>query len=183
MRVAITGHRPDAFVQSRYSKDMVLRIADNIVGSFLREYSDDLVFNLGGAIGVDQWAGMACIDNMVKFHLYLPFLPEIQSKYWLEEQADELGRQMQKAEGVTIVDPSGNYDVSRYHERDRKMVDDSDIVVAFWVGKRRGGTFYTMKYGLSQSKFVLNALDELRPVFKENLQAGWTPPTMRSEEL
>jgi len=58
------------------------------------------------------------------------------------------------------------------------MVDCADFVVAFWVGKRRGGTFNTMKYALKQSKFVFNGLNELRPVFSESLKLGWTPPTV-----
>lgn len=178
MRVAITGHRPDPFIQSHYSQEKLAMIIDGVVATFDREHGEDLSFNLGGAIGADQWVGQACIENAVKFHLYLPFLPEVQSKYWGAEQKQQLSRQIEKASSVTIVDPSGNYEVWRYEERNRIMIDDADILVAFWVGKKRGGTYNAIKYALSKSKPVLHALDNLRWLFKEDLSKGWTPPTM-----
>lgn len=180
MRVAITGHRPDAFIQSHYTENRLSLIVGGTIATFQREYGDDLIFNLGGAVGADQWVGDACIEQGVKFHLYLPMLPEVQSKYWSSVQQSNLEKQMAAAAGVTIYDPSGKYDVATYHMRDRKMVDNADIVVAFWVGKKKGGTYNTMKYALGQSKFVLNALNSLRPVFSDDLKTGWTPP--RSEQ-
>lgn len=153
-----------------------MRYADDVVCILKREYGADLRLNLGGAIGADQWAGAAAISHGVRFSMYLPFLPQIQAKFWSGEQRGELDRQLRHASRITIVDTDSKYDVARYHERDRMMVDDANFVVAFWVGRRRGGTHATMKYALSKGKFVLNALDGLRPVFRENLNEGWTPP-------
>jgi len=181
VKIAITGHRPDAFLVSHYTPEMVKHIADGIVCSMAREYGKDLCFNLGGAMGVDLWVGEACIEHNVKFHLYLPFHPTIQARYWSDDLKAELDRQMQKAVGIDIVDPDpkSTYHVARYQERNKCMVDSAQFVIAFWVGKRRGGTFNAMKYALSQSKVVLNAIDELRPQFKEDLKRGWTPPTVK----
>lgn len=191
MRVAITGHRPDAFIQSHYSEGQVQLIADGVVATFQRQYGsgqhtgagDDceikappLAFNVGGCIGADQWVGRACIGAGVPYYLFMPMTLEVQSRYWSQNQTDELRSQVETSEGVDIVDPSGNYSVQNYFIRDRRMVDNADIVVAFWVGKKKGGTYQTMKYALKQSKFVFNALDGLRPVFSEDLQKGWTPP-------
>jgi uncharacterized phage-like protein YoqJ len=106
-------------------------------------------------------------------------LPQVQAKFWSDQQRAELDRQLRSASKIMIVDSTGEYDVVKYHERDRLMVDEADFVVAFWVGRRRGGTFETMKYALSKSKFVLNALDGLRPVFKQDLEVGWTPPHLK----
>ncbi len=180
--VCITGHRPDSFLVSHYQPDAVRRLAGDIVCRLRREYGDELMLNLGGAVGADQWMGAAAIEHDVKYGLFLPFLPQIQAKYWDEGQRAELDRQMKSASRIVVVDPSGQYDVVKYHERDRLMVDEADFVVAFWVGRRRGGTFETMKYALSKSKFVLNALDGLRPVFRGDLEAGWTPPHLREEK-
>jgi uncharacterized phage-like protein YoqJ len=150
-------------------------IIDGVVATFQREYKDGLVFNLGGCIGADQWVGRACMELGVEFNLYLPMLPELQSRYWTQTGKDELTAQLNATSSVDIVDSSGLYNIASYHERDKKMVDNADILVAFWVGKRKGGTFFTMKYALKNSKFVFNALDSLRPVFKEDLKKGWTP--------
>lgn len=180
-KVCITGHRPDSFIVSHYSEGAVRRLASDIACVLKREYGDDLTLNLGGAVGADQWMGAAAIEHGVKFGLFLPFLPQVQARFWTDDQRQEFDRQLRAASRIMVMDTSGDYDVARYHERDRMMVDEADFVVAFWVGRRRGGTFETMKYALSKSKFVLNALDGLRPVFKQNLEAGWTPPHLRKD--
>jgi uncharacterized phage-like protein YoqJ len=180
-KVCITGHRPDSFLVSHYQLEAVKRLASDVACALKREYGDELVFNLGGAIGADQWMGAAAIEHGVKYSLFLPFLPQVQALYWDDQQREELDRQMKNAARIVVVDPSGQYDVAKYHERDRLMVDDADFVVAFWVGRRRGGTFETMRYALSKSKFVLNALDRLRPVFKQDLESGWTPQHLKGE--
>ena len=58
------------------------------------------------------------------------------------------------------------------------MVDSSHFLVAFWVGKRRGGTYNTIKYALEKSKFVYNALNDRKPINIADLKKGWTPPTV-----
>jgi len=176
VRVCITGHRPDPFLVSHYELDTVIRLAEDVAYTLKREYGDELLLNLGGAIGADQWMGSAAIKNSIRFGLFLPFLPQVQARFWSDGQRTELDRQMRSASRIVVVDSSGKYDVARYHERDCLMVDEADFVVAFWVGRRRGGTFATMAYALSKSKFVFNAMDGLRPVFKQDLEAGWTPP-------
>ena len=180
MNIAVTGHRPDAFLVSHYSVDSVIRIADNAVCVLKREFGEDLKFNLGAAIGVDQWVGMACIENNVNYHMYLPFHPAVQSKYWTSEQKIELDRQLKLASGINIVEPNINaeYAPYLYQERNEKMIDNADFVVAFWVGKKRGGTYHAINYGLKQSKFVFNALNDFRLICKDDLKTGWTPPTV-----
>jgi len=184
--VAVTGHRPDSFLVSHYSPETVQRIAEDTIFVLQKQYKDDLILNLGGAIGADQWAGEACIALNVRYKLYLPFPPEVQSKFWSKEHREILERQMSKACGMEIIDPSGRYHVSKYQERNKRMVDDADFVLAFWVGRRKGGTFNYIKYALKESKFVYNALDENsftdnRFVVNEDLTKGWRPPTLRGE--
>lgn len=172
--ITITGHRPDAYLVSHYSIESLQRRASDIVAIFKREHGDELCFNLGGALGADQWFGQACIEQNVKFHLYLPFDPEVMGKYWKEEQKEILKEQVNKASGIVIVNPSG-YSKKDYYVRNIHMVDNSNFVVAFWVGKRAGGTYNCIDYALKKNKFVFNALNGLRPIFKENLVSGWTP--------
>lgn len=180
VQVAITGHRIDSFLISHYEPQTVMYIIDNTVWKLKKEYKDDLCLNVGGAIGADLWVSTACINNNVKFKIYLPFHPKVHTKHWTSEQRAELDRQLQKANGINIIepDPEIEYTVGKYFERNQLMIDDASFVVAFWVGKRRGGTFHAMNYALNKSKFVFNALDGLRPIFKEDLSKGWTPPTV-----
>ena len=182
MKISISGHRPDGFISSHYNNETIKRIANDMVFVLKKQYKKDLVFNLGGAIGADQWVGDACIEHNVPFNLYLPFLPETQSKFWKKEQIENLYKQIDLAIGITIIDPSGQYNPSNYQIRNQKMIDDSNILIAFWVGKRRGGTYNAIKYAINDSKFALNALNELKPVFLEDLIKGWTPPTVNNRE-
>lgn len=39
--------------------------------------------------------------------------------------------------------------------RDRRMVDDCDILLAVWDGKPWGGTYYTCRYALEKGRNVL----------------------------
>jgi hypothetical protein len=76
--------------------------------------------------------------------------------------------------------------VSKYQERNERMVDEADFLLAFWVGRRKGGTFNCMKYANRRSKLIFNALDENsftdnRSIDKRDLIKGWTPPTLRGE--
>lgn len=179
--IAVTGHRPDSFLVSHYSNDMINKIVGDIVSAFKREHKDELIFNLGGAIGIDQWVGAACIEQNIPYVLYLPFHPDVQSKFWKEDQKQELERQIKHASGIVIINPniSAPYEVYNYQKRNEKMIDESNFVVAFWVGKKTGGTYNAIKYGLKRSKFVLNGLNELKPLFKEDLSKGWTPPIVK----
>jgi len=181
MKIAITGHRPDTFLISHYLIDTVKRIASDTVCVFQREFKDDLMFILGGALGADQYVGMGCIEHNTPYKMYLPFHPIMQTKYWTKDDRNELDRQLSLAMGIDIIDPNieSVYNAKRYQERNIKMVDESNIVVAFWVGRRQGGTFNTIQYALNQSKFVFNALDNNRPIFKDDLNNGWTPPFLR----
>jgi uncharacterized phage-like protein YoqJ len=182
--IAITGHRPDSFLVSHYSPETVKRIADDTVWRLKKEYDHELVFNVGGALGADTWVAEACIEHNAKYRMYLPFHPSVQTAHWTPEQRKNLDHQLKYAMGIDIAEPDPNieYSVHKYFERNKKMVDDAQFVVSLWVGKRRGGTFETMKYALSQGKFVFNALDNLRPIFKDDLKKGWTPPTVGSDE-
>ena len=180
--IAITGHLPDTFLISHYSHEEIKRRINDVVAIFKREHGDDLCFNLGGAQGADTWAAQACMDHNVKFHMFLPFPTEVHCKYWEEDQIAEFKTQLIRASGIDILDPSNSNKDNRhklYALRDKKMVDCANFVVAFWVGKKAGGTYNCMDYALEQSKFVFNALNELKPVFKVDLQNGWSPERVK----
>ena len=175
MKITITGHRPDDFLVSHYSLDTVERIADDVVCILKRQY-DDLIFNIGGALGTDQIVGNVCLKYGIPYHVFLPFSMSEMTRYWKQEDKDNLQKQIDNASGIFVCEPYFNN--SAYQKRNIKMVDNSAFVVSFWVGKRRGGTFNCMEYALQKSKFVFNALDDLRPIFKEDLKKGWTPPVL-----
>lgn len=177
VRVAVTGHRPDSFLVSHYDLETIKRVVSDVAVILKREYKDNLIFNLGGAVGIDQWMGQTCIQEEIPYVLYLPFAPSLHTKFWEQKDKDELNRQISCASGIDIVEPNEEAEVMiyNYQKRNERMVDNADFVLAFWVGKRKGGTYNTIKYGLKNAKFVLNGLNELKPIFKEDIKRGWTP--------
>ena len=50
MIIAVTGHRPDAFLVSHYSPETIARMASDMVCVFKREFGDDLLFAVAEAL-------------------------------------------------------------------------------------------------------------------------------------
>jgi len=184
MKICITGHRPNSFLISHYTPEMIIRMANDMVYVLKREFDNELFFNLGGAVGADQWVGNACIENKVPYKLYLPYHPSIQAKYWTKEQRKVLDDQLKNASAIEILEPDINskYSPHIYMERNKRMVDDGNLVMAFWTGRRKGGTYHAISYALKQSKLVLNVLDKNRLILKNDLENGWTPPFLRGND-
>ena len=152
---------------------------DNVVAALKREYGEELSFNLCGSVGTGHWAARSCIEHNIPFHVYLSFTSEVISQHWSESQKQDLNNQINNARSCSIVDPvSNSWIAGRFQEKNEQMIDNANFVISFWVGKRQGQTFDAMNYALEQSKFVFNGLDALRPIFKENLGRGWSPPTV-----
>lgn len=183
MRIAISGHRKDALTQSKYSEEYIKMIIKNVVFRLKKEYQDKLIFNLGGAQGIDSYFGEICLEEKIKFQIYLPFHPKIHTKFWNTEETSLFENLLKNAIGLQISDPdpNQNYKKENYFVRNNNIINEASFLIAFWVGKKRGGTFEAMNYALSQSKFVFNALNEMKLVFKEDLANGWTPPTMENK--
>lgn len=183
MKIAITGHRPNSFLISHYNLSQIEQLADDQVCILKRQYGDELIFLLGGAVGTDQMVGNSCIKHNVKFKLFLPYYPSIQAKFWKDSQKKELNRQLKKASGIHIINPNvdAEYSFDAYIKRNKLIVDSSDFVLSFWSGKRKGGTYLTISYALKQNKITLNALDNNSLILNDHLKNGWTPVFLRGE--
>lgn len=180
MRIAITGHKPDTFLQSKYTQEQVKRIINDIIWIMKKQYGNELIVNIGGELGTELWTGQACMDHSIRYNIYLPFYNSIHTVYWNENEEEDLNKQIKRANGIYYVDPNPNahYNKENRKQRDNKMVDDASFVVGFWAGKKIGRTYNTLAYTLLQNKFVFNGLNDLKPLFNEDLEKGWTPPTM-----
>jgi uncharacterized phage-like protein YoqJ len=49
----------------------------------------------------------------------------------------------------------GGYDVKKIHARNRWIVDESDVVIAVYDGRQRGGTYSTLRYAKQKRKPIL----------------------------
>lgn len=114
-------------------------------------------FYAGGAIGFDSICSLAVLDlkefnKDIELHLVLP-CPQYQ-KNWRTENITEY-------EMIKINSDSMEYISSFYYDncnlhRNKCLVDKSDIVIAYYDGRARGGTKHTINYAKSKNKPVIN---------------------------
>jgi predicted Rossmann fold nucleotide-binding protein DprA/Smf involved in DNA uptake len=139
MLVGITGHRPE-------------RLGRNwpVVERWIAEKIDKYRSNCGevGVIsgmaqGVDQIAARVAIKKGVGLKCYFPF-PHRMSDFekYAIENAEEVRYEFDK------------YVPQSYTTRDRRIVDDCDVLLVVWDGVKSGGTYYTYKYALEKGKKV-----------------------------
>ena len=97
------------------------------------------------AQGVDQIAALVAINNGVQVSCYFPYKKKLYGgqEYYIVENAAEV-RYICK-----------EYQKGCYIKRDRRMVDDCDLLLVVWDGKPWGGTYLTYQYALEEGKDVL----------------------------
>jgi predicted Rossmann fold nucleotide-binding protein DprA/Smf involved in DNA uptake len=110
-----------------------------IIGS-RRRYDKDSVFKLvdclpldcvvvsGGCRGVDTWAEIRAKQRGLKTLVFRPDLSNIKNRYDM---------------------------IQRYYERNKKIAQHSDVIVAFVAPDRRGGTENTIKWAKMFGKKVV----------------------------
>ena len=88
--------------------------------------TDDIVVS-GGCRGVDTWAEKAADTRGLKKLIFKPCI----------------------LKGMTYGEK-----VLEYYKRNRKIVDNADVVYALMSSRRKGGTGYTVDYAKSKGKKV-----------------------------
>jgi len=118
-------------------------------------------FISGMALGVDIWCAEIILRLKKRYRditLECALPCAAQSRYWSEEQRQRYYDILAYADRVSKIS-------ERYHrgcmmERNRYMVDKSEIVLAVWNGKPHGGTYNTLRYAVKKRKriIILNPL-------------------------
>lgn len=153
--VCFTGHR---------------KIPENVI-PVLRELLNDVldslydrgarIFKAGGAVGFDTMAAQAVIDlrnrrndRSVKLHLCLA-APD-QAKSFSQYDAIIFRMVTENADSVTYE--SEKTTSASYFARNRKLVDGSDVCVAYCTAQS-GGTYYTCTKALTSGVEFINLAD------------------------
>lgn len=113
------------------------------------------VFINGGALGFDALAALAVLGLKNKYpkielHIYVPH--KGQSDKWNDDNQKIYDYILSRADKVNILEEE--YSSECMHVRNRRMVDDSDYVIAY-VKKNSGGSYYTAKYAESVGKKII----------------------------
>ncbi len=165
-KIGLTGHRPSGFSNAGYA----LKICKATIAYYahtLHSKNHPIEFNAGGCIGADMWAIEKARQIGIPYNLYLPFPGYLQTSRWSPEDARMYNAHVLQAKSIWTA--RQNYAASAYFVRDQKIVDNSHFVVAFWEGRRSGGTYNTIKYALNKGKQVFNALDDLTEIVPTNI--------------
>lgn len=150
-----TGHRKIPAIKK---KAVVQQLKTEIIALINQGY---LYFGVGGALGFDTLAAEAIIELRkqyphIKLILVLPC--ETQTKGWKEKDIeiyDEIKHRADK-----IVYTSREYTGGCMHKRNRHLVDNSSVCIAY-LTERTGGTAYTVYYATKHGLTIRNIADLL----------------------
>jgi uncharacterized phage-like protein YoqJ len=165
-KIGIIGHSPEHF-SNPTPDEIVSKIKDAIeLLRYQYKDADHLIFNVAGETGVGLWAAEYCMNEVLNYHMFLPFVPDKTSENWLDEQKALLNACYNPANAITICNDENEDFVDASL---KQIVDGSNFTICFWVGKKQGKTYDIIQYALANNKIVLNGLDGLRLVTNEDL--------------
>ena len=106
----------------------------------------------GMAIGADQLFSVICIRLSIPFIAAIPF--KDQEKFWPDNIKKQYFKILEKAKEVVMVS-EGGFTKNKYQIRNEYIVNNSDIMLAYWNGAD-SGTGNCIKYTESQNKKYIN---------------------------
>lgn len=140
MKVAITGHRSQRIKGQEKRIEKWIEEQIRIISQF---YGRVILID-GVTQGVDQIAALVALKMGVQVSCYFPYRKKL---YGVQEYIAE-----NAAEVRFIRD---RFQIGCYIERDRRMVDDCDLLLAVWDGKKNGGTWQTYKYAFDKGVDII----------------------------
>lgn len=148
MIVCGTGHRPDKL--GGYTDDVFEDLVWEATAWLDANRTTERVIS-GGALGWDQALAQAAIDLKIPLTLALPF-PGFEDR-WPTASKTKIYGMMEQAHVQFVCEPG--YAGWKMQERNKWMVDHSDLVLALWNGTP-GGTCNCVKYAESKKKPIVN---------------------------
>ncbi len=148
-----TGHRPQDLpnkFEYNWKKDILN------IQKFILENNITKVIT-GMALGFDQALAVAVIklkDTGHKIHLEAAIPCNGQDNSWNIEYKKLYRYILKKCDSKVII--SDEYTQTCMQDRNKYMVDNSDIVLAFYNGKGFGGTYNCIQYAKSVKKPIVN---------------------------
>ena len=155
---SFTGHRPHKFPW-RYNE------ADELCVALKATLTEQIValtdagmtdFYSGGADGVDCWAALIVLElrkknPMLKLHCILPH--ERQADKWSDSAQERYHSILSQADSVDYV--SRKYYDGCMLDRNHRLVDAADLLLAVYNGERRGGTAATVRYARKLGRRII----------------------------
>ena len=151
MKLGITGHRPPGLgCGYEIPNPTYEKIHTAIMGKF-HELKPTVIYT-GMAQGTDQWAAWIAIELEIPFVACLPC--DEMNRTWPKEATRKFEHILSLAKEVINVSP-GPYAPKKMHIRDRFIVENTDIMLAVYDGRKTGGTYSTVRSAEKRSKDVV----------------------------
>lgn len=155
---AFTGHRPNK-LPWRYDetdsrcvalKEIMAEQIAMLVGAGVTEYYS------GGADGVDCWAALIVLalrekNPTLKLHCILPH--EGQADRWSDSAREQYRSILERADSVNYV--SRQYYDGCMIDRNHRLVESADLLLAVYNGVRRSGTGATVNYARKMNRRII----------------------------
>lgn len=141
MILGFTGHR---------QIDNYKKLYQSIVAN-LNELKPEHTIS-GMAVGSDQLFSVICIRLSIPFVAAVPF--KEQEKFWPDNIKKQYFKILEKAKEVVIVS-EGGFSKNKYQIRNEYIVNNSDLMLAYWNGTN-SGTGNCIEYTESQNKKYIN---------------------------
>jgi uncharacterized phage-like protein YoqJ len=151
--VSFSGHRPPKGGLSWSADQGGDHLAVARVRGLLVELTPEWAI-VGGALGFDMLAARACWLEDVRFAVFVPFVG--QESRWPAASQSRYYEMLRCARWVEVVSDSASK--SAFQIRNQAMVDESDLVVAWWDGSA-GGTANCVGYANRVGRPVVNLLE------------------------
>ena len=152
MIVGITGHRT-------LSHD--IRDVRKVTRELFEKHEAEKVVT-GMALGFDTIAAEVALEMGIPFVAAIPFIE--QAKMWPKEDQDKYLSLLEKAADVYVHPETvvGNKVYAGYFGRNRWIVSQSNVLVAYMVNDQDGGTAYTWKEATKKNIVCENVVTYLQ---------------------
>lgn len=149
--VAFTGHRS---VPRNKEQDIRRRVGDEVVRLYGQGYR---TFLCGMAVGFDILAAEAvllkkCFLPGINLVAVVPY--KGQCERWTQAEQERHKRILARVDTVRIL--SERYFNGCLLRRNDYMISHADRIIAYYDGKRKGGTFYTVRNATARGLTVTN---------------------------
>lgn len=163
--VCFTGHRD---IEKTHALRLPSMLDARIRALYERGARD---FRAGGALGFDMVAALKVLEirETLPLRLVLCLPCRDQTRGWDEASCRAYRYVLDHADEIHYT--ADRYTPTCMLERDRALVDGSDVCIAYCV-KNRGGAFYTCSYALKREVELINLADELPPLSRFKTGGG-----------
>lgn len=157
MICCVTGHRPKGFPfpygSACWENEEYTMLLEMVIRNLIYNGYSDFISGMAEGVDIDFAQAVLYLREEYEFvslEAALPY-PFVMPKNPTDKHFDKK-EILCECDSVTVLSP--HYSKGCMQNRNRYMVDKSDLVLAIWNGEKSGGTWDTIKYAQKQGKRI-----------------------------